>query len=173
MIAGAMACRVANGDLPLSGKVVAAPELRQAEKLVLFHVMETVMIRIKSLLPAVSRRLLVIVDDQRLTEAAALLSDGIRHMAVVCDRDGVMVGVVTRTDIVRQIQHCDGCACTTACNMVMSRGSDLLHAGRLAARGLVGDEGKEAAMRSGGGRGTQADRPFIRRRCSGGAAVAG
>ncbi|MGN6584817.1 MAG: CBS domain-containing protein [Rhizobiaceae bacterium] len=79
------------------------------------------MIRIKSLLPTVGQRLLVIVDEQRLTEAAALLSDGVRHMAVVCDRDGIMVGVVTRTDIVRQIQHCDGCACTTACNMVMSR----------------------------------------------------
>jgi CBS domain-containing protein len=79
------------------------------------------MIQIKNLLPVVRRHLLIVNDDEQLTKAAALLSDAASHMAVVCDRDGVMVGVVTRTDIVRQIQHCQGCACTTACSAVMSR----------------------------------------------------
>jgi CBS-domain-containing membrane protein len=66
-------------------------------------------------------RLLVIGDDRQLTEAASLLSDDIRHMVVVCDRTGAMAGVITRTDIVRQIRHCQGCACTTACTDVMTR----------------------------------------------------
>ena len=54
-------------------------------------------------------------------------------MVVVCDHAGVMVGVVTWTDIVRQIRHCQGCACTTPCIDVMTRDAtccspdDLLH----------------------------------------------
>jgi CBS domain-containing protein len=32
-----------------------------------------------------------------------------------------MAGVITRTDVVRQIRHCQGCACTTACTDVMTR----------------------------------------------------
>ena len=63
------------------------------------------MMRVDSMLPAIRQRRLVIGHGQQLTEAAALLSDDARHMAVVCDADGMMVGVVTRTDIVRQIQH--------------------------------------------------------------------
>jgi CBS domain-containing protein len=79
------------------------------------------MMRIDSILSAIRRRLLVIGDDRQLTEAAALLSDDARHMAIVCDAGGQMVGVVTRTDIVRQIQHCQGCACTTLCADVMTK----------------------------------------------------
>lgn len=78
------------------------------------------MTRVDRLLPQIRSRLLVVGDDRQLTEAAALLSDDARHMAIVCDSKGTMVGVVTRTDIVRQIQHCDGCACTTLCAQVMT-----------------------------------------------------
>jgi CBS-domain-containing membrane protein len=79
------------------------------------------MIRIDSLLTKVRGRLLVIGDDRQLTEAASLLSDDTRHMVVVCDGNGTMAGVITRTDVVRQIRHCQGCACTTACTDVMTR----------------------------------------------------
>lgn len=79
------------------------------------------MMRVDSMLPAIRQRRLVVGHGQQLTEAAALLSDDARHMAVVCDADGMMVGVVTRTDIVRQIQHCQGCACTTMCADVMTK----------------------------------------------------
>ncbi|MCB1446080.1 MAG: CBS domain-containing protein [Rhizobiaceae bacterium] len=78
------------------------------------------MTRIETVLPAARRRLLRIGDDRQLTEAAALLSEPNRHMVVVCNRAGAMVGIVTRTDIVRQIRHCRGCACTAACAMVMT-----------------------------------------------------
>lgn len=78
------------------------------------------MTRIRTILPAARDRLLLIGDDRQLTEAAALLSKPDRHIVVVCNKAGAMVGVVTRTDVVRQIQHCQGCACTTACTMVMT-----------------------------------------------------
>jgi predicted transcriptional regulator len=44
-----------------------------------------------------------------------------------------MVGVITKTDIVRQIAHCEGSRCTTAAEAVMTRDvtfcrpSDSLH----------------------------------------------
>ncbi len=79
------------------------------------------MIRIDNLMAKARDRLLIIGDDRQLTEAASLLSDDIRHMVVVCDRTGAMTGVITRTDVVRQIRHCQGCACTTACTDVMTR----------------------------------------------------
>lgn len=78
------------------------------------------MIRVESILPVARDKLLLIADDSQLTEAASLLAEVNRHMVVVCDGGGRMVGVVTRTDIVRQIQHCEGCACTTKCTEVMS-----------------------------------------------------
>lgn len=78
------------------------------------------MMRVDRLLPEIRRRLLVVSNNQQLTQAAALLSDDAKHMAIVCSADGKMAGVVTRTDIVRQIQHCDGCACTTLCAQVMT-----------------------------------------------------
>lgn len=79
------------------------------------------MIRIDNLLAKARKRLLVIGDDRQLTEAASLLSDDSGHMVVVCDTSGAMAGVITRTDIVRQIRHCQGCACTTVCTTVMTR----------------------------------------------------
>lgn len=91
------------------------------------------MIRVTQMLPVARSRLVLIGDDRQLTEAASLLADATRHMVVVCDRTGAMVGVVTRTDIVRQIRHCHGCACTTPCIEVMTRDvtccgpDDLLH----------------------------------------------
>lgn len=91
------------------------------------------MIQVATMLPAARSRLTLIGDDRPLTEAASLLADATRHMVVVCDRTGTMVGVVTRTDIVRQIPHCQGCACTTPCIEVMTREvtsccpDDLLH----------------------------------------------
>lgn len=91
------------------------------------------MLRIENLLETARGRLVVIAADRQLTEAARLLSDKARHMVVVCDGTGQMVGVVTRTDIVRQIRHCLGSACMVACSAVMStqvvscRPEDWLH----------------------------------------------
>jgi CBS domain-containing protein len=79
------------------------------------------MIRVENILPKARARLVVIRNGQQLTEAAALLSEPNRHMVVVCGDDGAMVGVVTRTDIVREIRHCQGCSCTTPCAAVMTQ----------------------------------------------------
>ncbi|HRO48595.1 MAG TPA: CBS domain-containing protein [Hyphomicrobium sp.] len=78
------------------------------------------MIRVESLLPKAQQRLLTIGHDRQLREAAALLAEGDQHMVVVCNDAGAALGVITRQDIVRQIRHCQGCACTTLSASVMS-----------------------------------------------------
>lgn len=86
---------------------------------------------IKELLQAVYEPLVTVVDDARLIEAARLLSSG-TDLVVVCDRDGILRGVVTKTDVVRQISTCQGatCLCPVAevmtRDVVMCRGSDRL-----------------------------------------------
>jgi CBS domain-containing protein len=77
-------------------------------------------IHIEKLLPKVRDRLFTIGMAAPLTEAAELLFEPSCRMVVVCDPAGIMKGVITRTDIIRQIRHCQGCACTTQCMMIMT-----------------------------------------------------
>ncbi len=78
-------------------------------------------IRIHELLLKARDRLVTIGADAPLTEAAEFLFEPTCRMIVVCDPAGVMMGVITRTDIIRQIRHCNGCACATQCMMIMTR----------------------------------------------------
>ena len=59
--------------------------------------------------------------DAPLIKAAKLLSSPHVNLVVVCDAGDALAGVVTRTDIVRQISHCAGSSCTTAVASVMTR----------------------------------------------------
>ena len=65
-------------------------------------------------LPTALQRLNTIQADAFLTDAAKLLCDTHKSLVVVCNPDGVMVGVISKTDIVRQIAHCEGSRCTAA-----------------------------------------------------------
>ncbi|MFX6842523.1 CBS domain-containing protein, partial [Acinetobacter baumannii] len=46
--------------------------------------------------------------DASLVDAASLLSDTHRALLVVCSDDGAMVGVITKTDVVRQVARRHG-----------------------------------------------------------------
>ncbi len=87
---------------------------------------------VNGLLPAARERLVVIGNDAPLIAAAALLRDLDKDIVVVRDPEGILVGVITKTDIVRQISRCQGAACMTAASAVMTqavvycRPSDLL-----------------------------------------------
>ena len=63
---------------------------------------------VERILPVALKRLITIPADAFLTDAAKLLSNTHISLVVVCDPDGVMVGVITKTDIVRQIAHYEG-----------------------------------------------------------------
>ena len=77
--------------------------------------------KLVSSIDAVARsRLVTIGADATLVDAAKMLSDTQISLVVVCDPDGAMVGVITKTDIVRQIGHCGGSACTRVAADVMT-----------------------------------------------------
>jgi len=76
---------------------------------------------VERILPTAFRRLSTIQADATLTEAARLLSNTHISLLVVCNLEGAMVGILTKTDIVRQIARCAGSGCTAAGSDVMTR----------------------------------------------------
>ena len=83
---------------------------------------------------ALSRSRLVTVTRQTplLIAAQALCSTQI-GLVVVCEATGAMAGIISKTDIIRQISHCMGGACRTLAQELMTRDTvtcqpdDLLH----------------------------------------------
>jgi len=79
---------------------------------------------------AVSRsRLTTVPVDALLMDVAKLLSGSHIGLVIVCDADGVMAGVITKTNIVQRIGHCLGSACTAAAAEVMTREVSFCHPG--------------------------------------------
>lgn len=83
-------------------------------------------------IPEAARGSLVLVAlDARLIDAAKLLASE-TDIVVVHDPEGVVQGVVTKTDVVRQMSVCQGAAChcpvstVMTCNLVLCHGSDPL-----------------------------------------------
>jgi hypothetical protein len=68
-----------------------------------------------------------------------------KSLLVVCNPDGVMVGIISKTDIVRQIAYCEGSRCTTPAEAVMRRDvtychpSDSLHDNAIVLRDGTGN----------------------------------
>jgi CBS domain-containing protein len=100
---------------------------------------------VERILPIALKRLNTIPTGALLTNAAKLLCDTHRSLLVVCNADGAMVGVITKTDIVRQIAYCEGGRCRIPADAVMRRDvtychpSDSLHdvLSKMKERGLV------------------------------------
>jgi CBS domain-containing protein len=72
-------------------------------------------------MPVARQRLVTIGDNAPLTEAAKFLDGRHINLVVVCDNRGAVVGVITRTDIVRQMSLCLGRGCTSPAATVMTR----------------------------------------------------
>ena len=66
-------------------------------------------------------RLVTISADALLVDAARLLSDTHISLVVVCDSHGVMVGVITKTNIVQQVGRSCEIIGTTLAGEVMTR----------------------------------------------------
>lgn len=71
-------------------------------------------------------KLVVIRKDAKLIEAARFLSSGTDFL-VVQDARGVIQGVVTRTDVVRQISSCRGASCLCPVSKVMTHEVVMCH----------------------------------------------
>lgn len=77
--------------------------------------------RVSSIADAARSRLLTARADAPVREVAQLLSSTHISLVVVCDEAGTMIGVVTKSDIVRQIGHCTGSTCTDSADGIMTR----------------------------------------------------
>lgn len=75
---------------------------------------------IEGMLQTAREKLVTIVDNATLIEAAKLLSSG-TDLVIVCDGEGALQGVVTKTDVVRQISVCQGATCMCPVSTVMTR----------------------------------------------------
>lgn len=76
--------------------------------------------QIATILPAAQRRLATIADGAPLLEAARRLGSG-TDLLVVCNDTGQLVGVLTKTDVVKQIGHCQGAGCMALLLLAMTR----------------------------------------------------
>lgn len=75
---------------------------------------------VEGMLEAAREKLVTIPDDATLIDAARLLSSG-TDLVIVCDGEGVLQGVVTKTDVARQIGVCQGSTCMCPASTVMTR----------------------------------------------------
>ena len=66
-------------------------------------------------------RLVTVSADALLVDVANVLSDTHFSLVVICDPDGVMVGVITKTNIVQQIGRSCASLGTTLASDVMTR----------------------------------------------------
>ncbi|KAB0266884.1 CBS domain-containing protein [Microvirga brassicacearum] len=76
---------------------------------------------IERMMPIVQRRLVSIQEDASLMAAAKLLAEGHINIVVIVASGGTMSGVLTKTDIVRQMGSCRGSSCTVPVSSVMTR----------------------------------------------------
>lgn len=77
------------------------------------------MILVERLLPAARKRLTMIKDEAPVIEAARLLRPG-TDLVVVCDRSGRLAGIITKTDVVAQVGHCQGASCVAPLSSAMT-----------------------------------------------------
>lgn len=75
----------------------------------------------EQMLPRARERLATIGAGALVKEAAAMMAKPHTDLLVVCDHDGGLVGVLTKTDIVGQVSYCAGGGCTARVDTIMTR----------------------------------------------------
>lgn len=82
---------------------------------------------VENMLPTVRKRLVTLDEKALLIDAAKLLLDCHTDLLVVRDSAELLAGVITKTDVVRQISLCRDLGYTTAVSGVMVRTVVLCH----------------------------------------------
>lgn len=76
---------------------------------------------VDAILPTAQAKLVTIDQNAPLVDAAKLLAHKEANLLVVCDPNGNLAGVVSKTDVVRQMSTCEGSNCVTPVSSMMSR----------------------------------------------------
>lgn len=79
------------------------------------------MILVWHILDAARTRLAVLSEEALVPEAAKILANPNTPLVVVCDKDGMAVGVISRTDIIKLLAQAGAEACNTNASTVMTR----------------------------------------------------
>ena len=82
---------------------------------------------VREIVDVARKRLVIIRDDAQLIEAAKYLDGRHINLVVICDKAGTMVGIITRTDIVRMMAVCQGCGCTAPVATAMTKDVTCCH----------------------------------------------
>lgn len=77
--------------------------------------------KVGGILPMAQAQLVTINVNAPLINAASFLGGQQFGLVVVSDDAGKMVGVISKTDVVACISHCDGCSCSMAAAQVMTK----------------------------------------------------
>ena len=77
--------------------------------------------RVSDIAAVTRSRLRTVRANVPVREIAQLLSSTQISLIVVCDQEGTMIGVVTKSDIILQIGHCTGRTCTESADGLMVR----------------------------------------------------
>ncbi|MFL6604929.1 MAG: CBS domain-containing protein [Steroidobacteraceae bacterium] len=79
------------------------------------------MILIKNILEDARGRLAVLGPEASVFDAAEILANPNTPLAIVCDRRGIAVGVVSSTDVIKAFGRAKGDACTMNVEAIMTR----------------------------------------------------
>jgi CBS domain-containing protein len=83
---------------------------------------------VQHILEAARKRLAVLGTDASVCDAAVILADPATPLVVVCDREGVAVGVISRTDVLKAIARDTIDVFDTTAGVVMSKAIVSCHA---------------------------------------------
>ena len=78
------------------------------------------MMLVQHILEDARRRLAVLSREACVGDAAKILVNASTPLVVVCDSDGVAVGVVSRTDVIRALSRANGDAFNTSAEAIMT-----------------------------------------------------
>jgi CBS domain-containing protein len=73
------------------------------------------------ILDAARKRLAVLSQEALVPDAAKILANPDTPLVVVCDKDSMAVGVISRADIIRLLARAGAEACNTTASAIMTR----------------------------------------------------
>jgi CBS domain-containing protein len=82
---------------------------------------KTFVVLVWHILDAARKRLAVLSHEALVPDAAKILANPDTPLVVVCDRDSIAVGVMSRTDIIKLLARAGTEACDTSAGTIMTK----------------------------------------------------